>query len=179
MNRNIAVLVLDSVRKDFFNEYAERIQNKSSLSVHRAYAPSSWSTPSHASMFTGKLPFQHGIHTYHRSFDDLQQEEIFHTQLSDYSTLGVSANVFAGSTYGFDKFFDSFTDVSPAQRFPSGLDPTEFEDEYLQYAISALLEPNTFSSTLLWRRLLVDHSTVSRMVFSASFPGFLRTPRRS
>ena len=33
--------------------------------------------------------------------------------------------------------------------------------------------------TLLWRRLLVDHRTVSRMVFSASFPGFLRTPRRS
>jgi len=28
------------------------------------------------------------------------------------------------------------------------------------------------ASTLLWRRLLVSHSTASRMVFGASSPGF-------
>jgi hypothetical protein len=33
--------------------------------------------------------------------------------------------------------------------------------------------------TLLWRRLLVSHSAVSRMVLSASFPGFRNTSRRS
>ncbi|SFJ19142.1 hypothetical protein, partial [Natronobacterium gregoryi] len=32
--------------------------------------------------------------------------------------------------------------------------------------------------SLLWRRLLVTHSAVLRMVFSASFPGFRYTRRR-
>lgn len=33
--------------------------------------------------------------------------------------------------------------------------------------------------TLLWRRLLMSHSTVSRMVLSASSPGLRNTSRRS
>jgi len=37
----------------------------------------------------------------------------------------------------------------------------------------------SLSVSLLWRRLLVSHSAVSRMVLSASFPGFRNTSRRS
>jgi hypothetical protein len=38
---------------------------------------------------------------------------------------------------------------------------------------------DTVLDTLLWRRLLVSHSAVSRMVLSASFPGLRNTSRRS
>ncbi|TKX73112.1 class I SAM-dependent DNA methyltransferase [Halorubrum sp. GN11_10-6_MGM] len=43
----------------------------------------------------------------------------------------------------------------------------------------AFLDHHLKTGTLLWRRLLVSHSAVSRMVLSASFPGFRNTSRRS
>lgn len=147
MHRNVAILVIDSVRKDFFDSWAKRIRKKSEISVEQAYAPSSWSTPSHASMFTGELPSDHGIHTYHRSFNNISSESLFHTQLP-HQSVGVSANTFAGSAYDFDQFFDSFLDVNPTRRFPKGIDPVEFSESPLQYISASLHEPNTFASIL-------------------------------
>lgn len=149
VDRNVAIIVLDSVRKDFFDAWADRIQEMADVSVDRAYAPSSWSTPSHASMFTGDLPSEHGIHTYHRSFADLPDEAVFLTDLDSHAMVGVSANSFAGGPYGFDRFFDSFEDVTPSRRFPGGLDPEEYgEGAYLQFLQEAVSKPNRARSVL-------------------------------
>lgn len=152
MTRNVAILVLDSVRKDVFDSRAERIRAKAGVSIDQARAPSSWSTPSHASVFTGQLPSEHGVHTYHRSFDDTRPESIFRTRLP-HRTVGVSANAIAGSEYGFGDFFDSFVDVTPSNRRPDGLDPAEFTsdtgrllDQYVRFGLAALREPNTVAS---------------------------------
>lgn len=141
MKRNIDLIVLDSVRKDFFDSWAKRIRERSDISIEQARAPS------HASMFTGELPHQHGVHTYHRSYSDLSYNSIFHTSLP-HNTVGVSSNVFAGSHYDFDNFFDSFIDISPSQRYISGLNPGNFENSYVQFAMASLKNPNTVSSFL-------------------------------
>jgi hypothetical protein len=75
-------------------------------------------------MFTGKLPHQHGIHTYARSFESLSADEVFTTDLP-HTKIGVTANVYAGSPYGFERFFDTLLDVDSVKRFPNGRDPRD------------------------------------------------------
>jgi len=122
-NRNVVVVVLDSVRKDFFDVYAERIQEESSISCTQCRAASSWSLPSHASMLSGMLPSQHGVHTHSGSFAPLSFEDTFLTNLDEYTTICVSANAFASDAYEFDKYFDAFVEASETRRFPEGFDP--------------------------------------------------------
>jgi arylsulfatase A-like enzyme len=128
MVNNLIFIVLDSVRQDFYDKFAHRIQKQADVSFAHAHAPSGWSTPSHASMFTGKLPYQHGIHTYSQSFKSLSTDQVFTTDLP-HTTLGVTANVYAGTPYGFNRFFDTLIDIDPIRRFPDGLDPREIQHD--------------------------------------------------
>jgi|AntRauTorckE6833_2_1112554.scaffolds.fasta_scaffold04753_4 arylsulfatase A-like enzyme len=129
-HRNIVLIVLDSVRKDFFDSYAVRTRNESDLSYEQCRAASSWSLPSHASMLSGTLPSQHGVHTHSGTFDPLPTEDTFFHDLSDeFKTICVSANAFASSSYNFDKYFDTCVEPSETRRFPDGFDPGEITQE--------------------------------------------------
>ena len=124
--RNLVLVCLDTVRKDVFDEYAPRLQARADVVYEQCRAASSWSAPSHASMFTGTLPHEHGVHAYHRDFSGLSREDAFLGDLPDHRALGVSANVWAGSSFGFDGLFDDFSDISPDRRFPEGIDVARF-----------------------------------------------------
>lgn len=91
-------------------------------------------------MFVGDLPSEHGVHTYHRSFDETPAEAVFHTRLL-HESVGVSANVYAGPAYGFDDYFERFVDVRPNRRYPAGATPAEF-DSPGAFARRALRGPN-------------------------------------
>jgi arylsulfatase A-like enzyme len=127
--RNIVLLCLDTVRKDFFDEYAPRLVDGADIVYDGCRAASSWSAPSHASMFTGQLPSEHGVHAYQRDFSVINRGDTFLGELPEYRALGASANVWAGSSFGFDGLFDSFSNVSPDQRFPEGIDVAQFGQE--------------------------------------------------
>lgn len=130
MKRNIIVICLDSVRKDYFDEFAPRMASLADVSFDQCRAASSWSVPSHASMITGLLPHQHGLHTYNRDFNSLSPEQtIFEAIPSEYHTAGISANVYAGPTYNFDRFFDTFVDAPRYQYFADGLNATTYFNE--------------------------------------------------
>ncbi|ELZ17187.1 sulfatase [Haloterrigena salina JCM 13891] len=121
--RNVVLLCLDSVRKDTFDAYARRLGGRADLSYEQCRAASSWSAPSYASMVTGALPHEHGVHTHDPSVSGIDRSETLFGDLESHRALGVSTNVFAGSPYGFDAFFDEFVDVTEAHRFPEGADP--------------------------------------------------------
>lgn len=125
-HRNVVLIVLDTVRKDYFDEYAHRLQDRSDVTFNNCRAASSWSVPSHASMITGELPHVHGIHTHDRYFDDLKKEQTFLSSLPDHTSLGASANVFASETFGFDSVFDDYSDIAQHRRFPQGIDMEKF-----------------------------------------------------
>lgn len=116
MTRNVVLVVLDTVRKNTFDEYAPRLRRRSDLSFEQCRAASSWSVPSHASIFTGELPSEHGIHA--ESFDadfsfaSVDPESTFLGRLPGHRTVGVSANAYVNSTFGFDALFDEFHDFS-------------------------------------------------------------------
>src|SRR6056297_3190608 len=102
---NVVLLCLDSVRKDFFDEYAPRLRERADLEFDQCRAASGWSVPSHASMMTGTLPHQHGIHVYNRDFSGLHRDETWLGELPRHRALGASANVYASDAFGFDGVF--------------------------------------------------------------------------
>lgn len=127
MHRNVVLVCLDAVRKDYFEKHASRLKALSEVSFEQCRAASSWSVPSHASMITGQLPHQHGIHTHNRDFSTIDREQTLFDQLpAEYQTVGISANVYAGPSHNFDKFFDRFVNVPRYQYFTEGLNATEF-----------------------------------------------------
>jgi hypothetical protein len=130
MTRNVVLIVLDSVRKDYFDEFAPRLQGFSDGSFERCYAASSWSAPSHASMITGELPSEHGIHVYNTDFAGLAKQRTFFSELPDHRAVGASTNLFAGSAFSFDRFFDEFTSFTRLGAVPGGVNLDEFAREH-------------------------------------------------
>jgi arylsulfatase A-like enzyme len=152
--RNVVLVCLDAVRKDVFDEYARRLRDQAGIEYTQARAVSGWSVPSHASMFTGTLPHEHGIHTFNRDFSGLTREETFLGGLPGHEALGASANVYASDAFGFDRMFDAYRSVSPDRRFPEGLDAERWGQEadetglarYLAYLRSAVGHEHPLSS---------------------------------
>ncbi len=113
---NISVIVLDTLRLDAFNRLEGR-KGKSLSGIgdfaflDRCIAPSSWTLPSHASLFTGMYPSEHGAHESKtvKGLDIAQiklRRRTFVSDLNDlgYSTYAISANPYVHPIYGFDEF---------------------------------------------------------------------------
>lgn len=126
MTRNVILVCLDTVRKDFYDEYCGELRGRSDVEFDHCRAASSSSLPSHASMMTGDLPHRHGVNRYSRDFSKLQPEDTFLADLPNHRSIGISANIYAGSAYGFDTLFDEFADISWTRRFQAGMDPREY-----------------------------------------------------
>lgn len=120
--RNVVLVCLDTVRKDYFDKYAPQLQERADVEFTQCRAGSGWSVPSHATMMTGKLPHQHGIHVYNRDFSSLTRDDTFLGRLPDHRAIGASANVYASAAFGFDGMFDEYVSISADRRFPEGLD---------------------------------------------------------
>lgn len=65
---NIILIILDTLRRDTLYSQINATSTLKNLALDGvvykdAIAPSSWTVPSHASMFTGKYVSEHGIHT--------------------------------------------------------------------------------------------------------------------
>jgi len=126
--RNVVLLVLDTVRKDVFDERASRLRKRPGVSFERAYAPSSWTVPSHASMFTGKLAHEHGVHAHDIDYTKIDLKDTFLDAL-EHQTIGVSTNSFLSPQFGFDRLFDEFTSLQGNEELlPGGIDSAEFMD---------------------------------------------------
>lgn len=117
------LLVLDTVRRDYFDDFAPRIRGRSDVRLP-CRAVSSCSVPSHGAILTEQLPSESGIHNF--NVDYAAAEHTFLDRLSDHETVGVSANAYVSTEFGFADHFDKWTDVSPYRRFPDGLDIQHF-----------------------------------------------------
>jgi arylsulfatase A-like enzyme len=122
MTRNVLLFIIDTVRKDYFDEFADTIQELSDVSFEQCRAASSCSVPSHGSILTERLPSQSGIHNFNVDYASVPTEETFLGRFSDYRTIGVSANEYVGTAFGFSSHFDSWSNISPYHRFEDGID---------------------------------------------------------
>ncbi|NHN46537.1 sulfatase-like hydrolase/transferase [Halostella sp. JP-L12] len=150
-NRNIIVICLDTVRKDYFDEHADRLVSKSDIIFSQCRAPSSWTVPSHASFFTGQLPHEHGCHAYDTSFQNLSTEDTFLSSLK-HRTIGVSANPYFSSSFGAASLFDEFVDIAPSVVFSEGIYLKDFSSDkqgysaYADYVFQALDHEHSWKS---------------------------------
>jgi arylsulfatase A-like enzyme len=139
-DRNIVVICLDTVRKDYFNRHATQLKKLSDVSFEECRAASSWTLPSHASMFTGELSHNHGVHIQNRDFSTIDISETFLNEMTKYRTVGLSANFHAGPKFGFDRFFDDFIAVNIYRKFNKGMDVREFIQNSDNSGIRAYLD---------------------------------------
>ena len=148
---NIGLLVLDSVRKDTFDEYAPRLAALADVNLDECRAASSWSAPSHAAMVTGELPSDVGVHTYQKSYDGFALDETAFDV--PHRCVGVSSNMYVNTHYGFDRFFDSFHNLHAAHPNPEGIHVGRWLSEndggikrYLRFLRQAIGHDHTVAS---------------------------------
>lgn len=121
---NMILLSLDTLRRDFFTaDYMPLSYEwvcKNALLFPHAYANAPWTLTSHASMFTGLLPHEHGVQVETdvrklRSLDVLPQllnENGYHTVA--FTGGGIASKIYFGK--GFDKYKE-FVIVTDKQFF--------------------------------------------------------------
>ena len=126
---NVLLLVLDTVRawdlgfQGYWRPTTPRLQRwlERGVIFERALAPGPWTTPSHASIFTGMLPTELSAN-WDTPLDEKQATlaELF--RASGYATAGFVGNYrYAGSASGLERGFDHYEDypVTVEQAFRS------------------------------------------------------------
>lgn len=118
---NVSIILMDTMRLDEFNKLEERYGYLGAMGfvfLNNCIAPSSWTLPSHASLFTGMYPSEHGSHETPKikslDIDNIRlKKPTFISELSSvgYSTYGISANPYVHPVYGFNEF-DHFSEES-------------------------------------------------------------------
>jgi arylsulfatase len=182
MDRNVALVILDSFRFDSFRSSFDWISGKQ---FTNAYATSHWTIPTHASLFTGKYPSELGVHAKSPTLNC--PEPSIAEQLSEdgYSTRFYSANTTLTHWDGWGRGFDELVEFARLDpREENLIDWAEFARqnsdsglEKLPRAVGHALRANCPTVPALrqgyryWRRSRADGGTKSvlRRVRSTEF----------
>ncbi|XRO75839.1 sulfatase-like hydrolase/transferase [Methanocaldococcus sp. 28A] len=112
---NVIIIIVDTMRKDFAKPLEDALTKIGFVSYNNAIAPAPWTTPSHASIFTGLYPAFHGAHETKNRKDFgvklKKNREILSVQLLE---LGFETSLFSANPYirpsfgfiGFNNFYD-------------------------------------------------------------------------
>jgi arylsulfatase A-like enzyme len=87
----------------------ERFAEKCTV-YNRCFAPSSWTVPSHGSMFTGLFPSQHGAFEGRFLLNPNVQHLVTALKMQGYQTWGISSNGLVTPGFGLLPDFDFFKD---------------------------------------------------------------------
>jgi len=124
---NVVLITLDTTRADHLGCYGydgdtspnlDRFAERAVL-YERAYSTSSWTTPSHASIFTGLLPMQHGadVDSDTQRLRPLGETLTTLTELlaeAGYRTAGVVSGPALRRDLGFAQGFEIYDDIEVA-----------------------------------------------------------------
>jgi arylsulfatase A-like enzyme len=113
---SILFLVVDSLRYDHLGCYGYERETspfidkmaEEGIKIDKAFTTSHWTFPSHASIFSGKLPSKHGSHENEEKYFISNNNLVEKLEDCGYATYGVSNNPNLCKYYGFDKGFDHF-----------------------------------------------------------------------
>lgn len=105
VSMNIAVVVLDTLRKDTFEEHFDWLPG---TRIDRAYSTANWTAPAHGSLFTGQYPREICVTSKNQYFNP--DHPPLPVQLSDagYTTRAFSANTNITGHFNFDQGFSEF-----------------------------------------------------------------------
>jgi arylsulfatase len=102
---NVAVIVLDTLRKDTFDRHFDWLEGKR---FENAWSTSHWTVPAHASLFTGEYASDAGCYARSPHLDC--EKEVLAELLANagYQTRAFSANRHVTPYFGFGRGFDEF-----------------------------------------------------------------------
>ena len=103
--RSVALVVLDTLRKDRFDEYFDWLPGRR---FENAYTTANWTAPAHASLFTGQYGTEVGVTAKSRTLACGQPVLPEQLRAAGYETIGLSANPNVSSSNRFDRGFDEF-----------------------------------------------------------------------
>ena len=171
---DVLIIVLDTVRADMMSTYGHKHPTSPQLDAiadagvtfEDVTAPSSWTWPSHASLFTGKAPWEHGAHA------SIQAEGIGLASghwglLAMRSDLPTMAEQFAAAGYrtvsvASNRFLD------PKLGLTRGFEVAEtLPDRELAERIGAVLKEDDDRPLLMFVNILIAHAPWE--VFPASW----------
>jgi arylsulfatase A-like enzyme len=121
---NIVLIVLDTVGAKHLSLYGyerpttpnlERIAGECSV-YSRCFAPACWTVPSHASIFTGLYPSQHGAFESRFLLRDNLPHLVPVLKAQGYTTIGISTNSLVSPASGLCQDFDEFHDLGSHDR---------------------------------------------------------------
>jgi arylsulfatase A-like enzyme len=101
----IALIVLDTLRKDAFDQYFSWLPGRR---FEQAWSTAKWTMPAHASLFTGKYASEVGVHAKSEGLDCSEPVLAEHLSNAGYTTHAFSANLIASPVFEFDRGFDYF-----------------------------------------------------------------------
>jgi arylsulfatase A-like enzyme len=110
---DVVLVVLDTVRASSVSTYGygrptapaiDALAREGAL-FDRATSPSTWSLPSHASLFTGRYPSSHGAHAEHRYLDDRFPTLAHVLERNGYETFCITANAWISDGLGLTRGF--------------------------------------------------------------------------
>lgn len=121
---NIVLIVLDALRARNLSCYGYARPTTPNLDqfaqecivYEKAFTTSSWSLPTHASLFTGLYPTQHGADDDHKF---LEPEFVTLAELlreRDYSTAAVCYNPYVSAATGLERGFQEFNPATRTRR---------------------------------------------------------------
>lgn len=136
---NILLITLDTVRARSLTPYTPELPSspflaslaEQSVVFEQASASSSWTLPSHASIFTGKQVAEHSAHFYHQLLDPTQFTLAEALTEKGYRTGAVIAGPYMKLRYGLAQGFSYYFDR---------LDFFEYFTLYERFSIRRLLE---------------------------------------
>lgn len=117
--RNAVLLIADTLRADNLAVYGGpedltphlNALADDSLVFRQAWSASTWTLPSHASMFTGLTPPQHGAtdssHALGASVETLAERY----RAAGYRTVAVTESLYVSSDYGLDQGYECFDEL--------------------------------------------------------------------
>ncbi len=114
---NIVVFVWDTCRADRLSAFGYSRPttpwldafSRDAVRFDRCYAPAPWTSPSHASLFTGLVPHRHGLRRSSRDRVALSIPVLAETLAGEgYETVGFSANGYVSGLTGLDRGFHTF-----------------------------------------------------------------------
>ena len=121
-NRDVLFVVLDSLRKDRVSLYGHERETTPMLDslaqratvYENAYTPAPWTLPSHASMFTGRFPSEHGVTNgfTDRSLELPEAVTTVTERLAEtgFRTAGFSNNPWVGTLSGLNRGFEEYVE---------------------------------------------------------------------
>lgn len=120
MGENIILISIDTLRADHLGCYGYGRDTspgidklaENGIIYFNAVAASSWTLPSHMSIFTSLYPSEHGVVNSTLKLDDFKVTLPEVLKKNGYTNLGIISNRLVSSTYGFNRDFDFYDDES-------------------------------------------------------------------